>query len=78
MAWIELTVHWIVSNCDLGEVSGYTPSKGCVGLRVYGLNTGVEGMLRTCVPDHKGRGAFALSGIRLQQQLPSEHTDGTV
>ena len=21
MAWIELTVHWIVSDCDLGEVS---------------------------------------------------------
>ena len=36
MAWIELTVHWIVSDCDLGEFSGYTPSKGCVGLRVYG------------------------------------------
>ena len=34
MAWIELTVHWIVSDCDLGEVSGYTSSKGCVGLRV--------------------------------------------
>ena len=43
MAWIELTVYWIVSNCDLGEVSGYTLSKGCVGLRVYGLNTGVRG-----------------------------------
>ena len=36
MAWIGLTVHWIVSDCDLGEVSVYTPSKGCVGLRVYG------------------------------------------
>ena len=34
MAWIELIVHWIVSDCDLGEVSGYTPSKGCVGLYV--------------------------------------------
>ena len=34
MAWIELTVHWIVSDYDLGEVSGYTPSKGGVGLRV--------------------------------------------
>ena len=43
MAWIELTVHWIVSDCDLGEVSVYTPSKGCVGLRVYGLRTGVRG-----------------------------------
>ena len=41
MAWIELTVHWIVS--DLGEVSVYTPSKGGVGLRVYGLHTGVRG-----------------------------------
>ena len=34
MAWIELTVHWIVSDCDLGEVSVYTPSKGCVELYV--------------------------------------------
>ena len=34
MAWIELTVHWIVSDCDLGEVSVYTPSKGCVWLYV--------------------------------------------
>ena len=36
MAWIKLTVHWIVGDCDLREVSVYTPSKGCVGLRVYG------------------------------------------
>ena len=43
MAWIELTAHWIVSDCDLGEVSGNTPSKGCVGLRVYGVHTGVRG-----------------------------------
>ena len=43
MAWIEWTVHWIVSDCDLGEVSVYTPSKGCVRLRVYGLHTGVRG-----------------------------------
>ena len=34
MIWTRLTVHWIVSDCDLGEVSIYTPSKGCVGLRV--------------------------------------------
>ena len=34
MAWIGLTVRWIVSDCDLGEVSAYTPSKGCVGLYV--------------------------------------------
>ena len=66
MAWIELTDHWIVSYCDLGEVSGYTPSKGCVGLRVYYTRV-LEGMLRTCVLDHKGRGLIALSGIRPQQ-----------
>ena len=34
MAWIGLTVHWIFNDCDLGEVSVYTPSKGCVELRV--------------------------------------------
>ena len=34
MTWTKLTVYWIVSDCDLGEVSVYTPSKGCVGLRV--------------------------------------------
>ena len=50
MAWIELTVHWIVSDCDLGEVSGYTPSKGCVGLRVYGLHTGVRGHVANMYP----------------------------
>ena len=50
MAWIELTVHWIVSDCDLGEVSGSTPSKGCVGLRVYGLHTGVRGHVVNMCP----------------------------
>ena len=34
MAWIKVTIHWIVSDCDLGEVSVYTPSEGCVGIRV--------------------------------------------
>ena len=33
MTWTRLTVHWIVNACDLGKVSVYTPSKGCVGLR---------------------------------------------
>ena len=28
VTWTRLTVHWIVSDCDLGEVSVYTPSKG--------------------------------------------------
>ena len=50
MAWIELTVHWIVSDCDLGEVSVYTPSKGGVGLRVYGLHKGVRGHVANMCP----------------------------
>ena len=28
MTWTRLTVHWIVSDCNLGKVSVYTPSKG--------------------------------------------------
>ena len=50
MAWIRLTVHWIVNDCDLGEVSVYTPSKGCVGLRVYGLHTSVRGHVASMCP----------------------------
>ena len=50
MAWIGLTVHWIVSDCDLGEVSVYTPSKGCVGLRLNGLRTGVRGHVANLCP----------------------------
>ena len=34
MTWTRLTVHWIVNDCDLGEVSVYTPSEGYVGIRV--------------------------------------------
>ena len=41
MTWIRLTVHWIVSDCDLGKVSVYTPSRGCVGL--YVVYIGVRG-----------------------------------
>ena len=50
MAWIELTIHWVVSDCNLGEVSVYTPSKGCVGLRVYGLHTGVREYVANMCP----------------------------
>ena len=79
MTWIRLTVHWIVSDCDLGKVSVYTQSKGCVGLHVVRIILQVlENTLRACVLGHKGRGAFSLSGIRLQQQLSGEYTDGTV
>ena len=38
----------------------------------------LEDMLRACVLDHKGRGLVALSGIRLQQQLPGEYANGTI
>ena len=34
MTWTKLTVHWSVSDCDIGKVSVYTPSKECVGLYV--------------------------------------------
>ena len=34
MTWTKLTVHWIVSDCDLRKVSVYTPSKGRVGIYV--------------------------------------------
>ena len=34
MTWTMLTVHWIVSYCDLGKVNAYTPSRGCVGLHI--------------------------------------------
>ena len=81
MTWTRMTIHWIVSDCDLGEVSVYTPSKGCVGLRVtccMDFMQVLEDKLRACVMDHKGRRAIALSGIRLQQQLPGEYTNGTI
>ena len=78
MTWTRLTVHWIVSDCDLGKVRVYTPSKGCVGLRVVWSVQVIKDMLRAYVLGHKGRRLITLSGIRLQQQLPGEHTDGTV
>ena len=48
--WTRLTVHWIVSDCDLGKVSVYTPSKVCVGLLMYGLHTGVRGHVANMCP----------------------------
>ena len=38
----------------------------------------LEDMLRACALDHKGRGFISLSGIRLQQQLSGEYTNGTI
>ena len=34
MTWTRLTVHWIVSDCDLEKVNVYTQSKGCIRLHV--------------------------------------------
>ena len=67
MTWTKLTVHWIVSDCDLGKVSAYTPSKGCVGLYVVWVIQVLKDTLRAYVQGHKGRGLIALSGICLQQ-----------
>ena len=68
MTWTRLTVHWIVSDCDLWKVSIYTPSKGCVGLHVGRIILQVlEDTLQVCVLGHKGRGAFSLNGFLLQQ-----------
>ena len=36
----------------------------------------LEDTLRAYVLGLKGRGAIALSGIRLQKKLPGEYTDG--
>ena len=52
MTWIRLTVHWIVSDCDLRKVRVYTPSRDCVELHmhvggcVYVWNFGTEFFLR--------------------------------
>ena len=40
MTWIRLVVHWIVNDCDLREVSVYTPNRGCVGLHVVWITYG--------------------------------------
>ena len=44
--WIRLTVHWIVSDCDLGKVSVCTPSKDCVGYICTWLDAYVCGISR--------------------------------
>ena len=56
MTWTRLTVHWIVSDCDLGKVNICTPSRGCVGLITYCVDyiQVFEDMLRACVLYHKG------------------------
>ena len=41
MTWIRLTVHWIVSDCDLRKVGVYTPTRDSV--RLY-----ARGWMRMC------------------------------
>ena len=58
--WTRLTVHWIVNDCDLGKVSVYTPSKGCVGLYV----------VRIIYIGWRTRCEHVSWVIRLEEQLP--------
>ena len=41
MTWTRLMVHWIVSDCDLGKVSFYTPRRDCVGLHMHVVECGM-------------------------------------
>ena len=52
MTRTRLTVHWIVNDCNLRKVSVYTSSKGCVGLRVDGLYTGIRGHATSIRPGY--------------------------
>ena len=61
MTWTRLTVHWIVSDCNLGKVSVYTQSKGCVGLQVVWTIYRLEDKLWAYVLGPKGRRAIVLS-----------------
>ena len=46
MTWIRLTVHWIVSDCDLGKVSIYIVSNSALGLLYgHGILTIYENLL---------------------------------
>ena len=63
MTWTRLTVHWIVSDSDLGKVSVYTPSRVTCCMDYIRV---LEDMLRACVLDHKGRELISHSGIRLR------------
>ena len=60
MTWTRLTVHWIVSNCDLGKVSVYTQSKGCVGLHV----------VRIIYRCYRTRCEHTSWVLRVEEQLP--------
>ena len=41
MTWIRLTAHWVVSDCNLGEVSVYTSSRDCVRLHMHVVGCGM-------------------------------------
>ena len=55
MTWTRLTVHWIVSDCDLGKVSVCTPKQGLCRVRFcVDYIQMLEDMLRACVLGHEG------------------------
>ena len=41
MTWTRLTIHWIFSDCDLGEISVCTPSRDCVDLYMHMVRCGM-------------------------------------
>ena len=53
MTWTRLTVHWIVSDCDLGKVSVYKQGLCRVTCCMDYIQV-LEDMLRACVLNHKG------------------------
>ena len=71
MTWIRLTVHWIVSDCDLGKVSVYTPSRDCVGfyMHVVGCGMGDSG------PTHEvGTFSSHADDLHIGEILPVVHS----
>ena len=54
MTWTRLTVHWIVSDCDLGKVSVYTKQGLCRVTCFMDYIQVLEDMLRACILNHKG------------------------
>ena len=74
MTWTRLTVHWIFSDCDLGKVSVYTPSKDCVGLcmHVVGRGMGDSG------PTHKvDTFSSHADDLHIGEILPVAHSRGS-
>ena len=71
MTWIRLTTHWVASDCDLGKVNVYTPSKDCVGLLMHMVGCGM-GDSR---PTHKvGTFSNRTNDLHIGEILPIVHS----